>query len=1324
MKISPARQYLAYTSVMPPLRHTYHRRRSGNTANLGVARVGVLQNVSRMGRRRKHLSQTNKLTLKVKELNDQENNVNKDEDLSTNKTQVSDKEESTFSIKAGTKAINKQNDRKVVADCSGEDQEESLPIKKMVLVNEEDKGLLYVVTTKSTTSFIHNTNRRTRVSTRAATMNTPCRMCKCSLNETGSEKTQLECGEFKETEPQETEGKEGGAMVPASKRAKSKRAGLKGDETKETGTRKVEPEGAGPQGDKPKRPEYKNVRPKKAGIKGDGEGETGAKQALLRGSRVKETGSEDMEPEDSEFKKVKSEVSKEPVLRRNEFNWVGPERTGALNIRPESPEPKLTRSEKSRAEQAGFERARLNKTDYKELKAQRFEPNWAEDDGAGTTEVDATKTEPKRTGSEISGYKEAEAVNLKEVEPNWTKPEEAIARRIETQHAGSEGRAKQAVPKVTGRKDPATTDHEKANSNPKECKDGNVFWFGKVESSNNNNNNNLSRGSAAPICTCKRKCIHTCVKGKWKTIQEKPPSSCVAHSQAFDIPLSTAVSFSKQYIQPGSNLDLICGESIALDHEKCLHPTNSVPLSSTVDERIYYTLDDHQVLEVDNSTNTPDTGTLVNQGESWTIKTSRETNSKTKLPTSSCPPDPVFFDLSSYIRSSSASSSYSSDISSQDKEGRRALRKLLINPDSYRVRESEVKEASSAIDLKELGDITTSKDVNTHTSEHLSHVGEVKITSQLVELKTSIATSGYSSNTSKDINLHSLKPPSSNDTEAVTSLVVDLKTSSAIPGHKADPYRNVSTHTSKCPLLNNEIKVATHVADIKTFNTGHNPDANTNSSKLPMQNGEKSVVFQVVDLKSSNATPGSSKHESVLANSTTNVKRHSKKVRVNRHRKKSRYVVDDSSDSDCSVPGSNKDHGNTTVFKSCVAPNAGPAQHDVIDHTKYNSSIGNKLNDPLSHFDTVMDKLASLEEMMKNTMSSVLTHNKICALKDERIKKLTARLNVLEQQLTQKDIKLLNIEKVSEDENLLAVVEKIALKLGIRLTLSDIEHVYREKTNGPEKCSTIVVRFVTRQMKDKFMQHKKVVFTNEELFGNLSHCKQEECFIMAQMSPTFQDLYEKTKIRASWAKFYKVWMSETVIFAQRKRLGEVVEIQSEQDLDKITRIRTPRENLATTDSPNEFNYFSSGSVSLDDFILGFSFCTVARPMASLVLTDSSQLKTKSFEKLPDQSMYPYAEPYDLQKHLFSSCQSVPKKPWDYCKYVARIIRIETIPVRHRSHNHTPYQTNDWPRVRRSCPRRSLNAHSMVTLDPSGRLRSIQICVAGLQLDQGATLHKP
>nr|CAD7265016.1 unnamed protein product [Timema shepardi] len=42
---------------------------------------------------------------------------------------------------------------------------------------------------------------------------------------------------------------------------------------------------------------------------------------------------------------------------------------------------------------------------------------------------------------------------------------------------------------------------------------------------------------------------------------------------------------------------------------------------------------------------------------------------------------------------------------------------------------------------------------------------------------------------------------------------------------------------------------------------------------------------------------------------------------------------------------------------------------------------------------------------------------------------------------------------------------------------------------------------------------------------------------------------------------------------------------------------------------------------------------VSSPVASLGLTDSSQLTSDGFEKLPDLIMYPYAEPYYLQKHV-------------------------------------------------------------------------------------------
>nr|CAD7408780.1 unnamed protein product [Timema poppensis] len=54
----------------------------------------------------------------------------------------------------------------------------------------------------------------------------------------------------------------------------------------------------------------------------------------------------------------------------------------------------------------------------------------------------------------------------------------------------------------------------------------------------------------------------------------------------------------------------------------------------------------------------------------------------------------------------------------------------------------------------------------------------------------------------------------------------------------------------------------------------------------------------------------------------------------------------------------------------------------------------------------------------------------------------------------------------------------------------------------------------------------------------------------------------------------------------------------------------------------------------------FCRCLNGCPMASLVLTDSSQLTVDSFKKLPDQITYPYTELDDLQKHVFSISTAV------------------------------------------------------------------------------------
>nr|CAD7425013.1 unnamed protein product [Timema monikensis] len=80
----------------------------------------------------------------------------------------------------------------------------------------------------------------------------------------------------------------------------------------------------------------------------------------------------------------------------------------------------------------------------------------------------------------------------------------------------------------------------------------------------------------------------------------------------------------------------------------------------------------------------------------------------------------------------------------------------------------------------------------------------------------------------------------------------------------------------------------------------------------------------------------------------------------------------------------------------------------------------------------------------------------------------------------------------------------------------------------------------------------------------------------------------------------------------------------EPNLALVSFVRSSLETLAQLEDPHYNQIYSC-------------------PMASLVLTDSSQLRVDSFKKLPDQIKYPYAEPDDLQKHVFSICHFLQSK---------------------------------------------------------------------------------
>lgn len=137
-----------------------------------------------------------------------------------------------------------------------------------------------------------------------------------------------------------------------------------------------------------------------------------------------------------------------------------------------------------------------------------------------------------------------------------------------------------------------------------------------------------------------------------------------------------------------------------------------------------------------------------------------------------------------------------------------------------------------------------------------------------------------------------------------------------------------------------------------------------------------------------------------------------------------------------------------------------------------------------------------------------------------------------------------------QNENITEIVKKIAENLDNPIKTEDIDNAYRVGIRDNKKTSPIVISFIRKSSKEKFlmMRKKRSMFADEIGFED----NRSQIFINDYLSKKGKELLWKTK-KAKIEKKYKfMWIKYGTILIRKNENSEVIKIITEEDLNKIT----------------------------------------------------------------------------------------------------------------------------------------------------------------------------
>lgn len=207
----------------------------------------------------------------------------------------------------------------------------------------------------------------------------------------------------------------------------------------------------------------------------------------------------------------------------------------------------------------------------------------------------------------------------------------------------------------------------------------------------------------------------------------------------------------------------------------------------------------------------------------------------------------------------------------------------------------------------------------------------------------------------------------------------------------------------------------------------------------------------------------------------------------------------------------------------------------------------------LESFRVVSEDLRSFKDGIAKKViaieAGVVALQQRCDEKDERIELLVQQVNALDQYGRRNNIEIDNITEVV-DENIEAIVIKVAAKLSVVLSANDIEAAHRLPSRNTGRPAKIIVRFVNRKKREEIISKKKLAATIKS--QDIVEVGQFRIYINENLSPYFRELLWTVKTRAKASGFKFVWWSRGKILVRKDETSRnVIRINCFKDIDLL-----------------------------------------------------------------------------------------------------------------------------------------------------------------------------